>query len=562
MNKCFIILLLFIGLNSHAQNFRSPLDITLSMSANFGELRSDHFHSGIDYRVGGVVGAKVYAVEDGYVSRIYVNPSGYGKAIYITHPSGHTSVYGHLNAFAGNIASFTKETQYKKEHFTLDEYLEPSILRVKKGDVIGYAGNSGSSFGAHLHFEIRDSDTQAPMNTITKGFHKANDKTPPTLYNLAFYTLDTINDVLESRLVATKKLVKSGNSYNVEGNKAIKVTNPVYFGISALDFQENNHSKFGVYCIKAYIDNELFFTYKLDEFKFSETRYINSMIDYSEWVETKKHFVKTYIEPGNKLPIYKGTVGNGVIRLNDTLVHNVRFDLYDDNGNKSTLNYKIQRDKVSSRKVSSSANFLTVRWDLPFSYSEENIEINIPQESFYSNHFFKLKKGDEGTYSPSWTIMNDKIPLHQSIKISFRPNKLPITLYDKLIVVKEDKGKQISCGGNFDDKGKFTTSVRSLGTFALALDTIPPTIRLKAKGTNFTNAKTISLAIGDNLSGVAKFKGYIDGKWALFDYDAKTASLTYTFDSEKIKKGKKHKLEVIISDYCKNETKFTSDFTY
>lgn len=554
-----VFLLMVSFFQVHGQSYRSPLDLPLAMSANFAELRPNHFHAGIDYRVGGVVGAKLYAVQDGFISRIYVSPSGYGKAIYISHPDGKTTVYGHLNAFAGKIAAYAKELQYKYQRFTIDDYPDSTKLIVKKGDLIGFAGNSGSSFGAHLHFEVRNSANQAPLNPITMGYYKAKDSVPPTVKRIAVFTLDSVNEVLKPRLLKAETVVKGkGSNYVPAKQKVFSVHNPFYFGVVADDYQQNNHSRHAIHQMKAFLDGTLFFSFKLDEFEFKDTRCVNSLIAYEELRANKQTYVKTFVEQGNTLPIYKGMKGNGLLSLKDTLPHAVRIEFYDDNGNKSVLAFSVKKAKESAKKVTlNPAEYITVHWNDTFNYFDKGLQVSLPEGSLYSNAFFTVKRdtAKAGAFSPLWTIGNRNIPMQKKMSIKIQPKDLPKNLYSKALIVRHDpEGKLSACGSEMSNQGYWTAQVYDFGTYSIAIDTIPPKVILRGKTNNFTNAKTLSVTIADNLSGIASYAGYIDDEWILCDYDSKNNMLTYTFDSERLKKGKTHQLRVEVTDYCGNKT--------
>ena len=431
--------------------YRSPLDLPLSMSANFAELRANHFHSGIDYRAGGVPGAKVHAVEDGFVSRVYVSPTGYGKAIYIEHPNGETSLYGHLDRFAGKIAEYVKNYQYSHQKFSVNDYLDSTKLIVKKGEVIAYAGNSGSSLGTHLHFEIRESQRQAPLNLITRGYFKVDDKLAPTVHKLAVFTLDSLNDTSRPRLLKTEKAIKSNAGFVPEKTKTFDVCNPVFFGVSANDYQPGNTSKHGINACKAYIDNKLFFSYALNEFEFKETRYINGFIAYDELKKSETTYVKTYVEPGNALSAYKEMKGDGLIYLADTLPHKVRIELYDDNGNKSVLNFNVRKSgKIKPvRQTLDPAKYFTVRWNDAFEYYDAKLKVSIPKESLYGNTLLTVKQSvHKNALSPLCTIGDENVPLHKKINVGIKADESAITPKDKLLMVKLIKTDKLSaCGG-------------------------------------------------------------------------------------------------------------------
>jgi len=560
---------LFLAFNFtiNAQDYRFPLDRTLSMSASFGELRSNHFHSGVDLRVGGAPGAKVFAVESGFISRIFVSPTGYGKALYIEHPNGQTSLYGHLDRFADKIAEYVEDYQYKRQRFTVNDYTDSTLFPVKKGDLIGYAGNTGSSFGAHLHFEIRESQKQTPLNVVTRGYMKPPiDNLPPTVHDIAIFTLDTINDVVRPRLLKEEKAVKKGTIYVPEKTQTYEVCNPVFFGVNANDYQPENTSKHGINQMKAYIDGELFYSFKVDEFEFADTRHINSFIAYGELVKNKKWYMKTYIEEGNKTPFYETVKNNGVIVLKDTLPHNISIELYDDLKNKSVLNFKVRRsNKVATKhQTVNSAQFITMNWSSPFEYYEDGLELLLGEESLYSDALFKSTRtpSSEG-FSDLWSLGYETIPLQKPMKIRIKPQNMPSSLRQHAFIAKQVDNKISYCGGQFEPDGFIATQVYEFGNYFVSVDTIPPKVIVSAKSNNFSNQKQLTVTLSDNMSGISTYNGYIDGNWVLFEYDPKTQSMSYTLDKKQMgEKGKNRKLKVIVADNCKNTTTYLYDFIY
>ncbi|MDR1172553.1 MAG: M23 family metallopeptidase [Bacteroidales bacterium] len=537
------------------------------MSANFGELRSNHFHSGIDLRVGGAPGARVFAIDTGHVSRIYVSGTGYGKALYIEHPDGHTSVYGHLDRFAGKIAEYVEEYQYKRQRFHVNDYTDTTLLPVKKGDLIGYAGNTGSSFGAHLHFEIRESELQAPINIVSKGYITPEDDMPPVFHRIAVFTLDSINDVTRPRLLKAETAVKRGKNYVPEKTSVFEVCNPVFIGISANDYQPGNTSRHGIYRMTAYIDNELFYSFKIDGFEFKYTKYINSFIAYDELVDSKVTYIKTYREEGNRTPFYENIKNNGLISLKDTLPHNIRIELFDDLLNKSVAEFKVRKSsKVATKhQTANAAQFITMHWNSAFEYYEDGLELYVEPESLYSDALFKSSKSEKAkAYSPLWNLGYENIPLHKAMNLKIKPVDLPSHLKEHAFIARQNKDESVShCGGRFDANGFLSAEISSFGKYFISADTVPPKVSVNAKSNNFSASTKLTVSLSDDISGIESCNGYIDGKWVLFEHDPKTKSMTYIFDKKQMDgKGRKRQLKLIASDNCKNTSTLLYDFIY
>ena len=292
------------GQNNYPRNyFRSPVNFPVSLSGSFGEIRKNHFHSGIDIRTQGVQGKPVYAIADGYISRINISPGGFGKAIYLNHPNGYTSVYGHLKSCAGAIGSWIKTQQYKKESFAIDTEVPAGLLKVKKGDIIAYSGNSGASAGPHLHFEVRDSDNQDAIDPLLFGFMPA-DGVPPKISFIKIYPWDEnarINGKSEAVIIPVSG---NGSACKLKNSDTTELSGNIIFGIETSDNAEGG-LKTGVSAIDLALDGTGVFSQQIRRFAFSETRYVNTLMDYPCFVRTRHKFQRSYIAPNNKLSIYK-----------------------------------------------------------------------------------------------------------------------------------------------------------------------------------------------------------------------------------------------------------------
>jgi hypothetical protein len=563
-----ILLPLLPPLAVEAQNYKFPLNKEMSMSANFGEIRGGHFHSGIDLRVGGAPGAEVYAAESGYVARIFVSPTGYGKALYIEHPDGRTSVYAHLDRFAGKIAEYVENYQYSRQRFTVNDYPASKLLSVKKGDVIGFAGNSGSSGGAHLHFEIRETARHAPINPVTTGYFKPKDNIPPTIHKLALFTLDTINDITRPRLLKSLELVKRGQYYEPVAGETVEVCNPVFFAIEADDRQPENTSKHGINVMKAYLNGGRFFGYRIDGFDFSVTKFVNSLIAYDELISSKTVYIKTYVEEGNKLPLYEGVKNNGILSLPDTSPHEALIEVFDDSGNKSSLRFKIRRSASVAVKhqTANSAQFITMLADDDFEYANEEFSFTLEPNSLYSDALFKIETGRrQDAYSNAISVGYKTVPLHKSAKLRIKPLSLPSRLRNHAFVggLDDKEKKTVYHGGQFDADGFLATSVSTFGTYFISVDTIAPKISVASKSDNYSNRDKLAVSLSDDLSGISSYNCYIDGKWALFEYDPKTQSGFCPLSAKRLgAKGKRRKMKLVVSDKCKNTATFNYSFVY
>ncbi len=519
--------------------FRSPVDFRILLSGTFGELRANHFHSGMDIKTHGTTGAKVYAVADGYVSRIKMSGYGYGKSIYITHPNGYVSVYGHLSRFNRTIGTYTKKEQYRLESYEIDVFPEKDALPVKKGDVIAYSGNSGSTAGPHLHFELRDAANQEPLNPLLFGFDVKDFFTPKLSY-LKIYPADEAARVNGDTKAIRYSLEGWGKTYRLAGsNKLIKVRGNISFGVSTYDLLNDSKSKNGVYTIELLVDSVPEFLCRLDKFSFAESRYINSLIDYPEYIKNHIRIERTEIDPGNKLSIYHDVKNKGVVFFNDTLTHEVTFIVKDVKGNTSILNFPVKADyAVPLSKVTVST--LGVEPDM-FLYNgqnhfeQEDVIFDAPAGAFYNSFHFEYSKSAKprNCLSAVHHIHNEYTPIQNYCNLSIKPDTIPKGLESKMMLVMiDDKGMRQYAGGELDKNGFVSGRIREFGDYSVSLDTVPPTIT-PVSPQYFKNLKgrsEIKFIIKDNLSGIGNYKASLNGKWLLFEYDPKNNLLTYFID--------------------------------
>ena len=494
-----LILLVLIGIinNAAAQKnypqgyFQSPMDMRLLLSGTFGEIRPSHFHSGIDIKTSGVEGAKVYAIADGYVSRIKISWYGFGKAIYVTHPNGYVSVYGHLSGFNKTIGDYIRKEQYGRESFEIELYPAAGELPVKKGEVIALSGNSGSSGGPHLHFEIRDEGSQKPINPLLFGYD-VKDFYKPRITAIKIYPEDENSQVNGSNKAKFYPVEGWGVEHKITGSPVIKVSGNISFAVQTYDQQNDTDNKNGPYSVALYIDDKLVSRHTMETFSFDDTRYANSLIDYEEYMKNEVRLQRTKIDPGNKLDIYSGTVNKGIFLFTDSLTHKLRYEVADAAGNVAQLAFNVKSEKPSgvSRFVADSGPERPVT-KFPISnfnygtanqYNTSGFKLECPAGVFYDSFTFTYDtlKRIPGTYSPIHKIHNKYTPVHSDITISVKPSGLPAGLESKALMVKvNDDGKTFkSAGGKFEARtGTVVTKVREFGNYTVAVDSVAPKIK-------------------------------------------------------------------------------------
>lgn len=523
--------------------FRKPLDIPLVLSGTFGELRSNHFHSGIDIKTQGRMGLKVYAAADGYISRIKISPWGYGNALYIKHPNGYTTVYGHMLHFNKKLDSIIKSVQYSRKSFAVEYYPKANQIPIQKGEVIGFSGNSGGSGGPHLHFEIRDA-AERPCNAFLFGI-KVPDNIKPTIKALKIYLLpyDSYSNTLQ------KEYKFSSKRKPLSLNDTIIVTPNFYVGINSYDKLNGASNKNGIYTYSVYVDGKLHFNFTAEKIVFSEKRYINSYIDFKELYENRDRFQRSYVEPGNKLSVYKKKVNSGIINLKDSLAHQIKIETKDYAGNSNSMEFYVQNGPVKTPKIHYPApNFKYTQQNL---YRIENAKVSFPIGSFYDDIYFTMSslKNIYNSYSQLIRVGNPEIPLHKYAQLSIKADSnLTPNLYAKAAIASLSKNKRLIYEGGKYSNGWVNTKTRSFGDYFIVVDTIAP--RVKAEnvynGKYVTNQKSLDFIITDNLSGINKYIGTVDGKWVLGQYDPKKSRLSFPID-EHYPKGS-FKFKLIIRD--------------
>jgi murein DD-endopeptidase MepM/ murein hydrolase activator NlpD len=548
--------------------FVSPLNIPLYLAGNYGEIRSAHFHGGIDIKTQQVEGKTVVAADSGYVFRVAVQSGGYGHALYLRHPSGLVTVYGHLRQFAPQVDAWVKAQQYRKKSFEVDLNPEPDQFVFRKGETIGISGNTGSSGGPHLHFEIRDKSASIPLNGLKYSF-PIKDLVKPKIEWLCIYPLDDSSTVngLNRKILLPVSMLK--NNLYIKANNP-SVSGNIGFGIVTYDLLSNSLNKCEPYSMSVYKDSILHFRCVIDSIPFSQTGYVASMIDYEEKVLNGRTIQKLFVEPNNNLPIYKKAINRGVISFSDSMEHNIVISVADVYGNQSDLLFKVHSSGFKGPVASLPKNDTNIvarfYYDSLNVYETPEVRVVVPRDALFDNIGFRFARTetDSGKYSPIFSVHKEEIPLKKSIVVSIKPRNLPPSLRSKAgITGIGAKGNVISRGGTYKH-GYITAQVKSFGRFYVTVDTVVPVIKPSGfrQGGKYTDGQVMSFRIRDYGSGIAKYSGYIDQEWALFEYDGKNENLFYRIDGEKLQKGKTHKVEVIVSDNRENFTRFESTFYY
>lgn len=558
MKKLFAFLLLAnvaFSQSDYPSDFISPLAIPLDFSGSFGELRSNHFHSGLDLKTDKREGLDVFAVADGYVSRIKISTYGYGKAIYITHPNGYTTVYGHLQRANGAIEDYIKKFQYTKKAFEVEMFPSPNELPVKQGDIIAFSGNSGGSGGPHLHFEFRETKTEKIVNPLEFGFNKiAKDHFKPNLIGIMVYPIDSV--------IVNKSQVPVPVSFNkqADGNflaSKVVANGKIGFAINAYDNCTNPYNRNGLYKVKAYLNGVLYYEYELDKFAFDESRYINNFIDYETFKRKGQRFQKLFFNTEFPLSILKANKHNGIINTQPNVNYSYRVEMYDFQGNQINLIIPIEygTTEVTFKKEDVKAPYF-LNSKIENNYTKDNVSVFVPENAFYDDFNFNFEVND-GVLD----LGSETVPVHKNITISFtNVEGLSEEERSKTFIAAID-GRQLDYNSTYRKGNTFSTRVRNLGKFKLAQDTIPPRIYNVnfIEGRDLSKQKTLGVSIADNLSGIDSYNAYLNGEWILMEYDYKTKKLVHTLTDNKYKEGR-NDLKIIVTDNLQNSTTFETYF--
>jgi hypothetical protein len=570
-SRFLIISILFFntisGNPKNKSQFISPVNIPLLLSSNFGELRIDHFHSGVDIKTQGVTGKEVFATASGYIYRISVSPGGFGKALYVRHPSGYLTVYGHLDRFTPEIEDYVKARQYEKKSYLVTLFPIKEEFPVNQGELIAYSGNSGSSEGPHLHYEIRKSDGELPVNPLSFEFG-IEDNIEPVIEKLVIYPINS-HTIINNENTIRKINVSGGHgNYYIPSETDIKIRGVAGFGIKSFDLLNNSYNKCAVYSIELEIDSITIFRYIMDSFSFNESRFINSHIDYETYLKENIYIERTFVLPNDRLSVYQDISNRGVFNFNDDKTHFVKITVTDINNNKSSLSFNVRSQSPKPQKSPEpiDKNLKLMPFNKNNKFSTENISVSIPEGALYDTLYFAYTStaGTKEMLSDLHNVHNRFTPLHKAYALSIKPRIIPAGKESKMLIVQLGNDQKYIALNSVWSEGYLTTEALTFGKFFVGIDSVAPVITTNGltAGSILTGRKEIKIKITDDLSGIKSYEPAIDGKWALFEYDQKNNLLIYRFDEKRITKGTKHTLSLKVSDNKDNLSAFNCSFTW
>lgn len=552
----FILLLTAGNLTSQElpqDYFDDPMDIPLILSGSFGELRSNHFHAGLDLKTQQRTGIPIYAPADGYVSRIKVAHFGYGKALYIKHPNGYSTVYAHLSNYAGAIQDFVKREQYKQESYVVEMFPESDFLPIKKGELIAYSGNSGSSGGPHLHFEIRDASSR-PMNPMLFGVEIADTK-KPLISDVIAYPQGEGAHVNESRKPIKLRLIpQKDGSFKTE---KVKASGLIGFGVSTVDQMNGASNKNGVFSISTSYNGQQKLNILFDKFSFSETRYLNQYIDYGYWKSNKSKVQQLFVQPNNPLSIFKNQDASGLIEVKEGLQSVYTINVSDFKGNKVQINIPIEGkapENTAEEKDLSGLDFISAKEN--YSITKGKYSVFIPANSLYEDVYLKIENQGDTLH-----LHKDEVPIHKNITLTFDAGAYDEKDLDQLFIGRLNYKGEPFYNTTYRKGKKLSIRTRTFGSYTLATDSVVP----KITPVNFKDEKwisenkTLKIKIEDDLSGINSYRATVNGKFILMEYEYKKNVLTYDFDDGVLTEVE-NKLKLVVVDNVGNSATFEATF--
>lgn len=550
----FFSLLFFIGSvqSGYAQetdtdkpSFIPPFDFPITFSGNFGEIRANHFHGGLDFKTGGTIGKPVRALADGYISRIRVT-HGSGYVLDVAYDNGYSTINRHLSAFVGDVARRVEDLQYEKESWEVEITPEPDEYPVKAGQIIALSGNTGYSFGPHLHLDMIETATDEYIDPLPFFMNKVKDKTAPRAEGIMLFPQPG-KGVVEGK--------QTRRAFPAHPTKPITAWGLIGAGIRAYDYMDGVQNKYGVKTVILEVDGEEVFRSTVDRFAYEENRYINS------W--THGQYMKSFIEPGNRLRMLQASNGNrGLVEINEERPYRFVYTLSDALGNTSKVRFTVQGQKTTIAPVEHREKY-ALKWDKVNYLQEPGLELVIPKGMLYDDVLLNYSvRADSGDIAFTYQLNDTRIPMHNACDLRIGLRRRPVEDVTKYYVAGVTaRGGKYRIGGKYED-GVMKVRIRDLGTYTVAVDTVPPVITPVNQAQWGRTGKIIFKA-KDKETGINTYWGTIDGKYALFGKpNSISGNLVCELDPKHVEKGGKHVVEMTVTDGCGNRTTEQFDFVW
>lgn len=519
-----------------------PFNFPLLLSGNFGELRSNHFHAGLDFKTQGASGKQILLPADGYISRVTVSPGGYGKAIYVVHDNGYMTVYGHLHKFPDNIAAIVRERQYRDETFAVDITFDSGEFPVKRGEVLALAGNSGYSFGPHLHFEVRVADGNELLNPMRFYKNKLSDTRPPQVQAVSV-TPYLGRGVVEG---GTSAVIRRLDGVTLRDT--LEMWGTVGFAIKAKDVMDNTNNSYGVYSIKLYVDDSLRFSSNMDGYARNETRLINAWVDYERYIKKGDWFLRSYILENNPLRILHADANRGWLTIDDERVYNVEYRLADYHGNTTSCKFAVRGKKDTIPEISDLRGHY-LYWFLNNEISYPGMRLKIPRGELFEHAFLNVTEEQQSALSRRYNLGGMRYPLRRKASLSLLVSD-SLGLDSSKLYMKRITGKGSSAVNGKYSAGWLTSDITVLGCYEVGIDTVAPVVK-SVNEKRWGRNGNIVFSVYDKETGIKEFKGTVDGSFVLFEYNSKSGRITCDLRKEKITRGR-HTLRFYVIDNVGN----------
>ncbi len=534
-----------------AVSLRVPLDIPLSLSGNFGELRNNHFHSGVDFKTKGVTGIPVHAADDGYVSRVLVSPWGFGRAVYITHPTtGLTTVYGHLESFSSAIDGKVRPRQYADETFSIDLTFAPDELPVKRGEVIGKSGNAGSSGGPHLHMDVRDTETGDALDPLRYYRDRLTDNVAPEVRSLALYPREgMVNGMARPAYLAPADFSKGFTAWG-----------RVVPGIKAYDRMTGTTNIYGVKYLTFKFDGDVIYRRTIDRVDFNKTRAVNTLVDYGDVVNKGSWVMITEQPDSEPLSTMIETDGDGTLEIYEERDYPCEFILEDEHSNRRRVKFTITGKAQEILPAYEDGELYAYDRDNEI-VDEYGARVTIPAGILYSDAVLSMSSAvADGYRSRRLSVGSPSVPLAGNFTLSLPLATDDMTDKKKYCLVRFNGNKRAAVSSRYDS-GNVIADVNRFGDYAVTIDTVAPKVT-PVRPVQWSKTGKIIYKISDGLSGIASFRGEIDGKYALFELDGKTGTVSFVMDPSRFRKGISHRVTMTVTDDCGNTTVDRSTFRW